>query len=276
MLLFATPASALLGLSMLAKAGFDPTEGDDPLLERAAHAIPVSLLPRAEPKPEIPKITIGDEPMEASDGIRRRGRGKFAAGESGGLEMEPIAAAQIEFDLADGVDPHARVTVRYAMESDAKERKKARDSEWYARHGRSAGKEVARRNYTANGTGYGQEIIDLKDRLGTSGEGKEFARRIGRERRDDRVPRGGRARIADLDADLDRMVSRRAAGEDFEEERSERSERSGGERGRGRGRREPRGRRNADDLDRGKRALGPSLTFRTRRDVCREDRDRVD
>lgn len=241
-LLFQSPAAALLGLSMLSKAGFDPTEGDDPLLERSAHGFPISLLPRAEPRREdrerdrtredreverrreldrqldeemkaYRKETGQAEPeagpaegeskmaadkLESEEPVRRRGRGAFTA-DKGAFDDAP---AQVQF--AEGVDPYARVTVRYALEGDNSKRKGARDSAWYAKHGRGAGKEVAPRR------GYRDEPRSLADRVGTRGEGRDLGRRI-RDRpydrdRADRGDRGDRrSRVADLDADLDRM-----------------------------------------------------------------------
>jgi hypothetical protein len=230
-LLFATPAAALLGLSMLAKAGFDPTEGDDPLLERAAHAIPPSLLP--QPEGRLTEDRDSGSRMETEDGVRRRGRGTFSAREPSGsahgaFDLEPLAKP----DIRGEIDVHARVTIRYATEGDAEARRGARASDWYARHGRGAGKEVTQRRF-------GREPLDLKDRVGTSGEGREFGRRIGRERAQPyaRPQEPRRARASDLDAELENMASSRAAGNDrYERPRRERP------------RQPPRG--NREDLDR--------------------------
>lgn len=275
-LLFDTPSAALLGLSMLAKAGFDPTEGDDPLMERAAHGFPHMLLPRAEPKPEPVKPRAGDETMadEGADGaepaatttttdadvdappaeepVRRRGRGAFSAREPSGsahgaFDLAPLAPAKREQEFAEGVDPYARVTIRYALESDAKQRRDANQSEWYARHGRTAGKERAPQR-----RGYGREgPVELKDRVATAGEGREFARRIGRERAAPyaRPERQRRSNVSDLDADLESFAARRDGREDEYQPR-ERRERGGGGGRRGeRSERRPRG--NREDLDAG-------------------------
>lgn len=283
-LLFHTPAAALLGLSVLSKAGFDPTEGDDPLLERAAFQFPASLLPRAEaPKPkeldyeggetlnyededEAPKVPAADADADP-DAPVKRGRGGFSAGREpagsahGRFDLAPLAKpAALEF--AEGVDPHARVTVRYATTADAKQRKEAGQSEWYKRHGRGAGKEVAsgRRGY-GRGDEHGGR---LSDRIGTAGEGRDFARRIGRERERpyDRPAPRGRAREDDLDAELERMAASRAAGEDVYERRDERRDRRGGGDRRG-GERGPkperRGRARQDDLDKGECGVGVGL-----------------
>jgi len=263
---------------MLAKAGFDPTEGDDPLLERAAHGIPASLLPQVDPKEEEKKQKKEkkdgdeDEDMEteeaetpapaADDGIRRRGRGTFSEGPissrepagsaHGAFDLEPLAVPTIVHP--EGVDPNARVTVRYATEADHAQRRGARDSEWYARHGRGAGKEVARRAYSSATGMYGREILDLKDRVGTSGEGRDFSRRIGRERANpySRAPGSARRTANDLDAELDRMAAARATGEDeFEYNGTFEEQRSGNWPGRRRGGRGGRRERNnREDLDR--------------------------
>lgn len=282
-LLFPTPAAALLSLSMLAKAGFDPTEGDDPLMERAAHGFPESLLPRRTPTPEPEPdrqaeldaeldavasarhaVATGDNPP-AEERVEKKGRGAFRADRkpktsaNGAFDLAPLASGQAADRFAEGVDPRTRVTVRYAMVDDnSKYKRGAGESSWYARHGRAAGKETAARR---SGGGRYEERLELKDRVGTGGEGREFARRIGRERYEerDRGERWGprRARIEDLDADLDTMARRRDGGEEDEGRdyggRYDRRERRGrGDGGGGRGERAPRRpRANQDDLDRG-------------------------
>lgn len=310
-LLFPTPAAALLSLSMLAKAGFDPTEGDDPLLERAAHGFPPSLLPLREPTPEpVPDRQaeldaeldlvasqrdrersgsrgdlegtelLGDSAPTSDDGVQRKGRGAFRADRkpktsaNGAFDLPPLASDKTEVRFAEGVDPHARVTVRYAMEDDnTKFKRGAGESSWYARHGRSAGKETAARR---NRGGRFEEPLDLKDRVGTSGEGREFARRIGHERYEEREGRRGprRPRVEDLDADLDRMRRGEDDGRDYgsryDRERSDggRYERRGRRDGGG-GRAPRRPRANQDDLDRGELREARILADgRTRRDVC--------
>ncbi|CAK9779876.1 hypothetical protein CC85DRAFT_286208 [Cutaneotrichosporon oleaginosum] len=276
-LLFPTPAAALLSLSMLAKAGFDPTDGDDPLEERAAHGFPASLLPRRSPTPE-PDRRVADldaeleglaEAREAEDGTGggggdsggagdpdapvRKGRGAFRASRgsaNGAFDLPPLAG-QSTPRFAEGVDPHARVTVRYATTDDTKHKRGAGESSWYAKHGRAAGKETAARR---SGGGRWEEARDLKDRVGTRGEGREFARRIGaREERERERERGGRrSRVEDLDADLEWMARRREGEDDgrgYGRRYGERKEGGGGRRERGeRAPRRPRA--NQDDLDR--------------------------
>ncbi|KAL7420656.1 hypothetical protein Q5752_004607 [Cryptotrichosporon argae] len=247
-LIFPSAAAALLGLSLIAKAGFDPAEGDDPLLERAAHSVPVSLLPLAEPE----RLREGEELLPAApagDGpVRRKGRGQFgsslAADDVGRFDLAPLAADR-DFGLAPGVDPNERITVRYATAADGDRRKQAKESEWYRRHGRAAGKEVAPRRQRDEG----RDGLSLGDRMATNGEGREFARRLGRERREPRPERERRRGRDELDEELDRMASRRAGGENGEDRYQERPDGRGGrgrERGERSGRREPRGK---DDLD---------------------------
>lgn len=247
-LLFPTPAAALLSLSMLAKAGFDPTEGDDPLMERAAHAFPPSLLPRAEtPELEVPSQRGAELVGGDDDAPKVKGRGAIRASAEGAFDLPPLAPAKDDRKFAEGVDPHARVTVRYAMESDNERRRGASESKWYQRHGRGAGKETGPRRGGPD-RGRWEEPLPLHDRVGSSGEGREFARRIGRERRapydrerQDRPRR--RANAEDLDAELEMMRSGGDNGGSRNRSRSPR--RRGGREGR------DRGRARQEDLDRG-------------------------
>jgi hypothetical protein len=275
-LLFPTPAAALLSLSMLAKAGFDPTEGDDPLMERAAHGFPAALLPRRSPTPEpdrrqadldaeLEGLAAARDAVDEEGGSRspepvRTGRGAFRARGSanGAFDLAPLAGTKTE-RFADGVDPHARVTVRYATADDTKHKRGAGESSWYAKHGRAAGKETAARR---SGGGRWEEPLDLKDRVGTRGEGRDFARRIGqRDERELRERGPRRARVEDLDADLDWMARRRDGeeeGRDYGRRYDRRDRREGSDprrERRERGERAPRRpRANQDDLDRGESA----------------------
>lgn len=167
-----------------------------------------------------------------------------------------------EWNLAQGIDPNARVAIRYATQADKGLRQQAKQSEWYKRHGRTAGKERAgnaRENRYEDGGDYsfnGREGDEV-------GGGREFARRIGRERKGpyDRRPGGGRRDQSDLDRELDGMVRRRAVGESGEGDvdmdvdaggygdRRRHGGGGGGGRGRGGQRRERRG---VEDLDKGK------------------------
>ncbi|OCF41850.1 hypothetical protein I317_04360 [Kwoniella heveanensis CBS 569] len=284
-LIFATPAAALLGLTLLSKAGFDPAEGDDPLLERSAHSVPISLLPLAEPEPvdslEGKELLLGSSSTlaEGGDGVRRKGRGKFGGSSAGGaFDLEPLARDRAEedtFKLAAGVDPHARIAIRYATESDSELRKQAKQSEWYKRHGRNAGKEVASHRRSTHRE---EERLSFGGRgENGGGEGRDFARRLGRERRnpygserdreqrrDGRGDRRGRRTEEDLDKELENMAARRAAGdegvigvgdEDVDMEADSRSEdrrdRHGRSDGRHRGGRGGRFGNRKEDLDKG-------------------------
>ncbi|WWC58762.1 uncharacterized protein I303_101306 [Kwoniella dejecticola CBS 10117] len=283
-LIFPTAAAALLGLTVLSKAGFDPAEGDDPLLERAAHSVPFSLLPLAEPEP-VPSLEgqelLGESSApKGEEGVRRKGRGTFgSASRSGAFDLEPLVSSRegqglSEIKLAEGVDPHSRIAIRYAIEADQELRKQAKQSEWYKRHGRTAGKETSSRARTVNGTGNEDEGYSLAGRNG--GEGRDFAKRLGRGRREpygerpndrDRNRGKGRGRRTeeDLDKDLENFARRRGAGEEGvidedvdmdmgtgeEQERHDRRRNREGRRGgRGRGGGGGRGGGNKEDLDR--------------------------
>ncbi|WRT64316.1 uncharacterized protein IL334_001248 [Kwoniella shivajii] len=269
-LIFPTPAAALLGLTVLSKAGFDPAEGDDPLLERAAHSVPISLLPLAEPEP-VPSLE-GQELLSGSSdstsnqdgGIKRKGRGNFGSKSSSGVfDLEPLVnpeTSQDPFKLAEGIDPHARIAIRYGTEADQELRKEAKASQWYKRHGRNAGKEIASSKRSIGDDRYQEEEgMSLKGR--GSGEGRDFAKRLGRERRDQ--PYGnrpgnrgkGRRTEEDLDKELENIAKRRTAGEEgisFDEDVEmdsgsadrRRDDRRGGRRGGGR-----RGENKKEDLD---------------------------
>ncbi|WVQ62003.1 uncharacterized protein L199_000136 [Kwoniella botswanensis] len=229
-LIFPTAASALIGLTVLSKAGFDPAEGDDPLLERSAHSVPISLLPLAEPEPvpslEGQELLSGPSTSVEDDGIKRKGRGTF--GKSGAFDLEPLVKPEQtgldEIKFAEGVNPHARITIRYAIEADSDLRKQAKQSQWYKKHGRHAGKETSssRRNITNNDQDEGNGGFSFAGR--GSGEGRDFAKRIGRggreRERERRAPygerpdrrRGGRTE-EDLDKELENMARRRQTGE---------------------------------------------------------------
>ncbi|WVW82483.1 hypothetical protein I302_104494 [Kwoniella bestiolae CBS 10118] len=257
-LIFPTAASALIGLTVLSKAGFDPAEGDDPLLERSAHSVPISLLPLAEPEPvpslEGQELLSGTSIPTQEEGIKRKGRGTFG-GRSGAFDLEPLVKPDNGLDeikLADGIDPNARITIRYAIEADSELRKQAKQSQWYRKHGRTAGKETSssRRNIGYNEQDEGNGGFSFAGR--GSGEGREFAKRLGKGRerrgpygeRPDRR-RGGRTE-EDLDKELENMARRRQGGEDedVDMESQSRSERTH------RGDRGGRGQSRKEDLDR--------------------------
>ncbi|WWC66215.1 uncharacterized protein I206_100116 [Kwoniella pini CBS 10737] len=272
-LIFPTAAAALLGLTVLSKAGFDPAEGDDPLLERAAHSIPFSLLPLAEPEP-VPSLEgqelLGESstPKE-NEGIKRKGRGTFGS-KSGIFDLEPLVSDRndnlSEIKLLEGVNPHSRIAIRYGIELDQDLRKQAKQSEWYKRHGKHAGKETSSRirNFNNNNNHEDENGFSFSGRNG--GEGRDFAKRLGRGggRRDQQPygerPNKGRGRRTeeDLDKDLENFAKRRAAGEDgvidedIEMDRdnlsNDRRRNNGNRRGGGGGRRGGAG--NKEDLDR--------------------------
>jgi len=256
--LFPSSAAALLGLSLLSKAGFDPGEGDDPLLERSAHSIPISLLPGVSR--EGVELLAPSAPEEG--GVKRKGRGGFggamSADNTASTSSPAAGPVGLEEELKDGIDPNARIAIRYATEADKQLRQQAKQSDWYKRNGRTAGKETASQTRSFPSRG-GDERYSFSGREETGG-GREFARRIGRERRGpyDREQRGGRNQ-SDLDKELDGMVQRRlgqdteggdvdmeGAGDEFGRERR----RGGGGRGRG-GRGGRREHRNVEDLDKG-------------------------
>lgn len=230
-LLFPSPSAALLALTLLSKAGFDPSEGDDPLLERSAHPIPISLLPQAGLEPEDSKA--GTELLDSTAGtvgdIRRKGRGGFGGS---GLMSDSVSSSSPSNALsiprvAEGIDPLSRITVRFAVESDKDLRQQAKQSEWYARHGRHAGKEVSgtrREKATPYSRDNRREEVDWDGGDGEEG-GRELGRRIARGGR----RAGGRKTAEDLDRELEGI-------------------RGGADGGQG-GRRPRRGR---EDLDKGK------------------------
>ncbi|ORX37432.1 hypothetical protein BD324DRAFT_651025 [Kockovaella imperatae] len=252
-LLFPTPAAALLALTLLSKAGFDPTEGDDPLLERSAHTVPIHLLPQAELDPTDSKAgteLLASSQPEDSSAPRRRGRGTFASSQSG--SDRPLLASDEmanEWNLAPGVDANARITVRFAVESDSELRREAKMSEWYQRHGRRAGKETATGARRSMGR---EDDAQLTWQGRDSGEGREFAKRISRERRDpysrpsgnDRARGRGRRTAEDLDKELEGFARRRN-GQDGDETMDLDADLNGS----GDGRRQRRDRRGKEDLD---------------------------
>ncbi|WVQ82732.1 hypothetical protein IAT38_004864 [Cryptococcus sp. DSM 104549] len=309
-LLFPTPADTLLALSLLAKAGFDPAQGDDPLMEHAAHPFPIHLLPQE--KEEVvglgePKSLFAEEGGEQApaneDGVQPRGRGAIASrgptsstsdsnpstsrpsrlpahDRQGEYDLPPLAQSTPGtnadgFHLAPGINPLARIAVRYGLEADSALRKQSKDSEWYRAHGRGAGKEVsgARRPVgRSEGPSWGGRG---EGEVGRAEGGMEFARRIGRERkpysrpdgREERANRSARPRFTqeDLDAQMDgyrrgeettEIAHRDAREERYSGDRYRERERGDGRWGRGGGRnggggggRERRPQTNREDLD---------------------------
>lgn len=258
-LIFASSANALLALSLLAKAGFDPAEGDDPLIERSAHAVPIHLLPvkGLEPADSRQGQELLGNPTEAADSApKKRGRGAFRSEENHNSYADQVEAEQSGgIKLQDGIDPMSRITIRFALEEDKKHRKQATESEWYQRHGRRAGKETSDTKREVRADRYedqfngvdGGEGYDVSEGRDT---GRELQRRIAREKRgpyarpsagERRGASGrGKSNVDELDKELERFA-REKAGEVVEDEPERRpgNRRNGSSRG------------NKDDLDRG-------------------------
>ena len=76
LLLFPTHSSALTGHTLVSKAGFDPSEGDDPLSELLPISVAFSLLPMAKTEPEPVDSLAGSE-LIPNEAIKRKGRGNF-------------------------------------------------------------------------------------------------------------------------------------------------------------------------------------------------------
>jgi hypothetical protein len=168
------------------------------------------------------------------------------------------------WNLAPGIDPNARIAVRFGLEGDKTLRSEAKKSEWYKRHGRAAGKETAssrREVYAYDGdSSHGrrgrngdQVTFEGRGADGNVGEGRDFAKRIGKGRvqgrrgpyeRDgggDRDRRAGGRTVEDLDRELENI---RGGGADAGGEISD-NRTNGGRRG------ERRPKRGKDDLDAG-------------------------
>ncbi len=209
-----------------------PFRGRRPLLERAAHSIPYSLLPQVEPS-AVGRSGAkgGEELLPDQDRHNRRcttrGRGAFAdrtaaeteASEGRLISTSGASDSSRQWSFAEGVDPNARIGVRFAVLADKELRQEAKKSEWYAKHGRNAGKERAAGGRANRADRY-EEMYSWQDGANGGGgdddgsaaatEGREFRKRIGRERRPDRRddgPRsarggggGGRRTAEDLDS----------------------------------------------------------------------------
>lgn len=146
-------------------------------------------------------------------------------------------------DLPEGLRPGARLDIRYAMEADVKARTKASESQWYAKHGRGAGKERAslltdKRKYGRYADTPDPEDED-RDRRRGNGQGRR-RRSASPGRRDGR--RGGRPTAEDLDKELETFRSGETAEPRREERRSERDDQHGTRR---------KGRARQEDLDAG-------------------------
>ena len=143
--------------------------------------------------------------------MRKKGRGNFSRALASDLPTDEVEE-ESGFKLAEGIDPLARVAIRYAIDEDMTLREEAKKSRWYAQHGRRAGKETA----ASRGVSYDQpEEPSFRGR--GSGGGDDFARRIGRERRgpyarNDDIGRRPRKTQEDLDRELEFMRSRGTDG----------------------------------------------------------------
>ena len=251
-LIFPSPASALVGLELLSKAGFDPSEGDDPLFERSAHSVPISLLPQAQldPKDSLVGTELLTSPPPTEDGVKRKGRGTFSGNGDGDgrFDLPALVPAkgetENEWNLAEGVDPRARIAVRYAVESDGVLRGEAKQSEWYKKYGRGAGKERTGAGPRRGRCDEQDEMVSWGGRGGGAGrEGIKFAKRLGRERKAPYARPSGRRTVDDLDKDLENMAKRRTGDEMDVDGGGGDGRRNGGG-----GRRERRGK---EDLDKG-------------------------
>ncbi|WVO16897.1 hypothetical protein L204_104583 [Cryptococcus depauperatus] len=265
-LLFPTPAEALLSLALLSKTGFDMTE-DDPLLDRSAHSFPVSLLPRADVGDSVGTGTIAttkSDSLGESENVLKRGRGMFARRRSpvrDEASSQPSVTIE-DITLAPGVNPFARIALRYGLESDQSHRKGGQESEWYRKHGFSAGKEVAshsRPGFDSHERQKGHGDIPHTwergvDAVELASGGRDLYRRLGRERKPyDRPPpnrrkRADRGKLSqeDLDKELEAIRSGETMDIDVDYGREEPTVRKNRGFQRGGVRRE----RDKDDLDR--------------------------
>lgn len=122
------------------------------------------------------------------------------------IEHPPPSAESL---LPEGLHLEARLDIRYAVESDVKSRTRAKDSKWYAVHGKYAGKQGAQRpldHMLTDRRKYGRYAEGSVD----DGWGGREARRGdgggGRRRRSaspSRRPRRHRQTADDLDRELD-------------------------------------------------------------------------
>ena len=222
MLVFHDAREAKVAISLLAKTGFDPYEpnNDDPLELRAAKAVPRRLLPLPENEEALPK-SFRLEPTDLLFNPKR--------------DLVPVKKTNDE-DLPEGLREGARLDIRYAMESDVKARTAAKDSEWYKKHGRTAGKGVNALSGSRHGPGSSgrrRRSASPGSRHGDRDDGRGGTRRPRRTQ-------------VDLDAELDAM---RDGTYVAPEQRTDDHGRRQGERGDGRrGRREQ---RTQADLDAG-------------------------
>ncbi|GHJ87928.1 hypothetical protein NliqN6_4330 [Naganishia liquefaciens] len=234
-LVFQDAREANVAISLLAKTGFDPYEpnNDDPLELRAAKAVPRRLLPL----PENEKASKGNSRIDPTDLLFNPQR-----------DLVPVKKTDDE-DLPEGLREGARLDIRYAMESDVKARTAAKDSEWYKKHGRTAGKGVNALSGSRHGPGAsgrrrrsaspGSRYNDRGDERGATRSSRRTQEYLDAEldamrdgkyvapehrTKDDERRQGGRGdgrrgrreqrTQADLDADLEAFLAERSEGRD--------------------------------------------------------------
>lgn len=182
---------------------------DDPLELRSAQPLPTELR-------ESIIAALDEKERARLDRNGDDGRLKM----QDGLVVAKGLDGRDEADLPEGLRPGARLDIRYAMEADVKARTKASESQWYAKHGRGAGKErvpllTDKRKYGRYADTPDPQDEERDQRRG-GGNGQARRRRSASPgRRDNR--RGGRPTAEDLDKELDTFRS----GEPAESRRDE-------------------------------------------------------
>lgn len=229
-MVFHDAREAKVAISLLAKTGFDPYEpnNDDPLELRAAKSVPRRLLPLPENEDGVKTTGKGRSDIDPTDLLFNPKR-----------DLVPVKKANDE-DLPEGLREGARLDIRYAMESDVKARTAAKDSEWYKKHGRTAGKGANALSGSRHGPGSNgrrRRSASPGSRHGDREDGGAGARRPRRTQED-------------LDAELDalRDGSYVAPSRDSHQRADNNGRRQGG---RGDGRRDNRETRTQADLDAG-------------------------
>jgi hypothetical protein len=192
-IVYGSPQSTKTSLELLAKTGFDPypPQIDDPLELRSAQPLPTELR-------ESIIAQLDDKERERASRSNRPAM-------QDGLVVAKSLNDRDDFELPEGLRPGARLDIRYAMEADVKARTKASESQWYAKHGRGAGKErvpllTDRSKYGR----YAEASPELQDRRSSGNSGRR-RRSASPGRRDQR--RGGRPTAEDLDKELDMFRS---------------------------------------------------------------------
>jgi hypothetical protein len=185
-------------LELLAKTGFDPyaPQNDDPLELRSAQPLPNELR-------ESIIATLDEKEKAGSTRAGNNGRSRM----QDGLVVAKSLEDRDDSELPEGLRPGARLDIRYAMEADVKARTKASESQWYAKHGRGAGKE--RVPLLTDRAKYGR-YADAPEPT-TGGREQRVNGGQGRRRRSASPGRrgngGGRRTAEDLDRELDMFRS---------------------------------------------------------------------